>query len=296
MKVSIAIPFFNSGDHLELAILSVLAQTHQDWELILLDDGSTDDSLKIARKYADLDDRIRVLSDGQNRKLPYRLNQVTMLAQYDLIARMDADDLMATDRIQRQVEFLKRNSDFDLVTTGVCSINKKNEVVGARVPTVSYQELTLEKMFRGQHEIVHASILAKKSWYLRNKYDVKIERAQDYELWIRAFLANDLKIGYLSYLGYYYREDLGITKDKLLKTYKIGWIIIDKFSPNLDNVLQKKIILLAKSLVINFIFLFKLEGYLQQRGLNSKIDDSLVNEVSLNIKKITKLKQLINLQ
>ncbi len=290
MKVSIAIPFFNSEDHLELAILSVLAQTHQDWELILLDDGSTDGSLTIAQAYANLDERIRVVSDGINRKLPYRLNQVLTLAKYDMIARMDADDLMPTYRIQRQVEFLKNNSDFDLVTTGVCSINGKNQVIGVRIPSISFQELTLDKMFRGQHEIVHASILAKKSWYLRNMYDEKIERAQDYELWIRAFLANDLKIGYLNFAGYYYREDLGITKEKLLKTYKMGLLIIKKNSPNLDNVLQKKITLIAKLLIINIIFMFNLEGYLQRKRFKNKIDESLVGEVSSQIKKITKLK------
>jgi glycosyltransferase involved in cell wall biosynthesis len=292
MNVTIAIPFFNSAEHLELSILSVLNQTYNDWELILLVDGSTDNCLNIARSYAELDGRIRVFSDGKNRKLPYRLNQVIRLAKYDFIARMDADDLMPDYRIERQVEFLQNNKEFDLVTTGVCSIDEGNHPVGVRLPSLSFQELTLDMMFKGQHQIVHASILVRKSWYLRNMYDEKIERAQDYELWIRSFLANDLKIGYLKFTGYYYREDLGVTKEKLLKTYQMGNIIIDKFGSSLDNIFSKKVVIFAKQLFIKIIFALKLESYFEAMKTKSKIDKEIIFEVTSQIEKLKKFNLL----
>ncbi len=93
---------------LEDAIKSVLAQTFQDWELILVDDGSTDRSLEIARSF--VDSQIRIISDGYNRRLPYRLNQIISEAKYDIIARMDADDLMAVDRLEKQIKVLNEKS------------------------------------------------------------------------------------------------------------------------------------------------------------------------------------------
>ena len=104
--ISIGIPFFNAERFLLDSIRSVFAQTHQDWELILVDDGSTDRSLEIAQSIAD--PRVSVYSDGKNKKLAARLNQIHTLAKFDFIARMDADDLMATDRIRRQLTFLVR--------------------------------------------------------------------------------------------------------------------------------------------------------------------------------------------
>src|SRR5690554_4188978 len=92
-SVSIGIPFFNAEAYLLDAIKSVFAQTHQNWELILLDDGSTDRSLEIARSIDD--PRVRVYSDGQNKHLAARLNEIARLARYEYLARMDADDLMA---------------------------------------------------------------------------------------------------------------------------------------------------------------------------------------------------------
>ena len=76
MKISIGIPFFNAEPYLADAIKSVIQQSFEDWELILVNDGSSDSSLKIAESFAKKDNRIRVISDGLNKKLPYRLNQI----------------------------------------------------------------------------------------------------------------------------------------------------------------------------------------------------------------------------
>src|SRR3954468_15780628 len=106
-RVTIGLPFVNSGETLPNAIRSVFAQTYDDWELILCDDGSTDISLEIARSVRDA--RVRVLSDGKNVGLPCRLNQIAAVARGEMLARMDADDLMHPNRIAAQVALLDRS-------------------------------------------------------------------------------------------------------------------------------------------------------------------------------------------
>ena len=115
MRVTIGIPFYNAKHTLADAIRSVFAQTFQDWELILADDGSTDGSAEIARMVDD--PRVTVISDGMNRGLPYRLNKITELARADYIARMDADDLMHPERLTLQVQYLDANPAVDVVST-----------------------------------------------------------------------------------------------------------------------------------------------------------------------------------
>ena len=95
--VTIGIPIFNAEATLLETVQSVISQTVRDWELILIDDGSRDGSLAIANSIQD--PRIRVLSDGVNKGLPARLNQIVDEAKYDLIMRMDADDLMHPQRL-----------------------------------------------------------------------------------------------------------------------------------------------------------------------------------------------------
>ena len=103
--LTVGIPFHNNEKTLLDAIRSIFSQTFQDWELILVDDGSTDDSLKLALSVED--PRVRVLpSDDQNRLLAARLNEITQAARGEFIARMDADDLhrdMGSNARQRMV-------------------------------------------------------------------------------------------------------------------------------------------------------------------------------------------------
>src|SRR5690606_35195951 len=122
------IPFFNAELYLADSIKSVIKQSFKDWELILIDDGSTDQSLDIAKSFAEKDSRIRLISDGNNKKLPARLNQIIQESKYDYVARMDADDLIHPDRLKIQIEFLEKNPEFDLVSTGVVSINDINQI------------------------------------------------------------------------------------------------------------------------------------------------------------------------
>lgn len=177
--VTIGLPFYNAEKYLALAIESVLQQTYTDWELLLLDDGSTDNSLSIAQSYAQKDSRIRVLSDSKNRKSGYRHNQAAQLTKTKYLAKMDADDIMHPNRIARQVEILETHSEIDVLGTNAYIINDDNKVIGMRYPIDSEERLEQVKDF------MQPTIMAKTEWFLTNPYDIEAIRLEDAELWYR---------------------------------------------------------------------------------------------------------------
>jgi len=224
MPISIAIPFYNAEKFLPNAIRSVFAQTYQDWELILIDDGSTDNSLAIAKSIQD--PRVRVISDGKNKKLAGRLNQVTHFAKYDFIARMDADDLMDPRRLEIQYAILQ-NSDFDITSSGLYSVLDDLSLIGIRGEDYE-KEITVEDIIYGKKGILHAGLLARKVWYLRNKYDESLPIAQDFDLWLNAINNNDFKIKLIKEPLYIYREESNVNSEKLLKAYSLTSKIFKK--------------------------------------------------------------------
>lgn len=257
--ISIGIPFYNAESYLEDAICSVLAQTYSYWELILVDDGSTDRSLEIAKQYAAADERIRVISDGKNKRLATRLNQIIKESKYDYIARMDADDLMSNDRLKLQLQVLEKNKKIDLVTTGCLTIDKYSELTGVRVGN-NYQ-MNAAMILEGVTNLLHASLLARKSWYLRNKYNEKRVIAQDFELWLQAAKNNDLNYIVLEEPLYWYRVSENVTIEKLNKGYNTQIEVINNSYDGFISKKKKKIIIRrfkGKKIVVNALNKLKL--------------------------------------
>ena len=186
--VTIGIPFYKDRKFLSEAIQSVLNQTYQNWELILLDDGSSDGSLDIAQSFKDK--RIRIVSDGKNRGLPTRLNEIVELAKGEYVARMDADDIMHPERIEKQVGYLKEHPEINVLGTMAYIIDASNSIVGKTRPWSIKPRRTADIFKVGS--FVHPSVMAKKEWFLANPYDVSLRRMQDLELWIRTVPNNYL--------------------------------------------------------------------------------------------------------
>lgn len=252
--ISIGISFFNAESYLSDAIKSVLAQSYPYWELILVDDGSSDNSLEIAKNFASKDSRIRVISDGENKKLASRLNQIIHEAKYNFIARMDADDLMSTDRLEKQIEALKENPNINLVTTGCLTIGKDNELTGVRLGKNIQMDAVM--ILNGVTNLLHASMLARKEWCLRNLYNENRVIAQDYELWLNAAKKNDLDYIVLEEPLYWYRVVENITYFKLIKGYNTQINVIESNYKNIiSNFLKNKIIFKfrMKKLIVYFL-------------------------------------------
>lgn len=286
--VSIGIPFYNAEPFLIDSIKSIFAQTHQNWELILMDDGSTDRSLEIAHSIDD--PRVRVYSDGKNKKLAARLNEIHSLARYDYVVRMDADDMIARDKIEKQLLFLLNRPELDLVTTGVCSITDSSIPYGVRVPKEGHS-INSYKILRGSHGIVHAAILGRKEWFLRNPYDPNDSWAEDYKLWVRSIKKNDLAIGFINEPLYFYRELGSATLQKMLTGKRIGRQVLITNGPKMIGW-QRTSFLLAKSFLQSFIIncadFIGFTGHIV-KARSPIIDDELLKAIQLEIESITKI-------
>jgi glycosyltransferase involved in cell wall biosynthesis len=178
--VTVGLPFFDEARHLSDAIRSVLAQTFADFELLLVDDGSRDDSLAIARSFRD--PRITVVSDGLRRHLPARLNQIVARARGQLIARADADDVMHPTRLARQLAVFEAQPSCDVVGTWAVLVDTDDRPF-AVVETGPIPPTPSSALVRGV--LPHATVLGRRSWFVANPYDEALTRAEDRDLWCR---------------------------------------------------------------------------------------------------------------
>jgi len=282
MKVSIGIPFYNPGEFFKQSIHTILNQTFTDFELILLDDGSSDHSLEIAKSFKD--PRIKIISDGLNKGLPARLNQIIDIAQGEYIARMDADDLVSLQRIEKQVALLDSSPEIDIISTGLCSITNNNEVIGYRQPTVEkLRTLSVSDAIFGRSGIAHATILVRKTWYLRNRYNEKAKLKEDYQLWIDASVKNDLNVAFIKDPLYFYHEESSVSAKKAIKAYYNGLVII--FSQyfqylSFTNKLKLFCTTCAKILFVAFANVFKFkEKLLFLRNKNTVQNPQLIKKL-----------------
>src|SRR5699024_8882768 len=160
--ITIAIPFFNDEKYLDYAIRSVINQTYKNWILLLVDDGSSDQSLEIARKYAESDTRIRLLSDGENKRLPFRLNQIAEQTTTRYLARMDSDDIMHPERIEKQLKILEENPQIDVLGSNAYSIDDKNNIRGIR------KKVTSPNIIKRTKGFIHPTITGQTKWFKNN--------------------------------------------------------------------------------------------------------------------------------
>lgn len=178
--VTVGLPFFDEERHLGDAIRSVLGQTFADFELLLVDDGSRDGSLAIARSFSD--PRIRLISDGVRRHLPARLNEIVRRASSPYIARVDADDVIHSTRLQKQLARFDSEPSCDVVGTWATLVDGHGRPFGVieSDPLPPTPESTLT---RGV--LPHATVLGRRAWFAANPYNESLTRAEDRDLWCR---------------------------------------------------------------------------------------------------------------
>lgn len=170
--------FHNSRNTLTGAIRSLLWQTYPYWELILLDDGSNDDSSQILRLFKD--PRIRLCSDSVCRGLPVRLNQGIALAGGEYIARMDADDIAFPERFARQVAFLQDHPEMDLLATAALLLNADDQPMGLLAAGLSHEAIC-HRPWHG-FPMPHPTWMGRVEWFRKNPYDELARKAQDQSL------------------------------------------------------------------------------------------------------------------
>lgn len=185
-KVSIILPVFNKEKFLKKAIESILTQTFKNFEFLILDDGSTDNSLKIIKGFKDK--RIKVFSNKKRQGLAKGLNFLIKQAKGEYIARMDGDDISLSDRLKEQVRFLDKYFQIALTGSWVKIIDNKGKVVGEFKHPIEYKEI--RKIILNYNPFVHPSVMFRKKIFKKlGGYDERLFYSQDYDLFLR-FVAN----------------------------------------------------------------------------------------------------------
>lgn len=207
---------YNTEKYLEEAIKSILNQTFEDFEFIIIDDMSNDTSPKILKKFSEKDDRIRVIYNKERIGLARTLNNGIKEADGKYIARMDADDVSHPERFQKQIEFLEQNEDIYILGTWAHWINENGEIIKeARFP-ITINGTDLYKTGAALHPsiMIRKKLFDEKGLLYNAAYDIGLE----FELYMRT-LKNGFKIGNIpEYLLFYRINKEGMTSTHLKKT------------------------------------------------------------------------------
>lgn len=240
--VSITSACYNVGKDVLGMVQSILVQSFSDWELVILDDSSTDDTYATLMSFKD--DRIKIHRNERNMGIPASLNRLTELTNGKYIARMDSDDLSAVQRIQKQVDFMESNTDVDLVGTGSIYLDSQNNPIG-KSRIVSTHEQICGNPSRGIN-IAHPTILAKRTWFERNRYNEKIARTSDFNLLLRAH-EKSIYANIPEYL-FYYRLGLSFNLKKEFSSRHYYWkTIADYYLP------KKQYCVVGKAIIMTYL-------------------------------------------
>lgn len=165
--VTVAMPVYNAGLDLLPALRSVVNQTYDNWELLLIDDGSTDEAVAKACE-AVADPRIHVIRDGRNLGLTARLNQAIGLARGELLARMDQDDVCYPERFEQQVALLQREPALDLVAVRALVISPEGDALGYFPYRLAHEEIVAHP-WNGFY-FPHPTWMGRIEWFQRHRY------------------------------------------------------------------------------------------------------------------------------
>lgn len=214
-KISLIMSVYNGEDYLAEAIESVINQTFTDWELIVINDCSTDSTGEILSGYAAQDSRVKVHTNEVNLRLPSSLNKALSLAEGKYIARMDADDICLPDRLEKQYDFMEKNPEIALSSCRFMTL--KNGVISSGGCGGKNDADSIKTLLLVTNPILHPGIIAKAQVIKELGYDKTFTCTEDMELWTR-FIMSGHKVEILSeYLMIYRLHDKQITETTLEK-------------------------------------------------------------------------------
>lgn len=182
-EISVIMSVYNGETYLVEAIESVRNQTFKNWELIVINDCSTDSTAKILEDFSLKDERIKVYTNEVNLKLPTSLNKAISLAEGKYIARMDADDISLPDRLEKQYKFMEENRDVALSSCRFMTVKNGVYMSGGAGGRCDCE--ALRAMLLVANPILHPGVIAKSEVMKRFNYDTTLTCTEDLELWTR---------------------------------------------------------------------------------------------------------------
>jgi glycosyltransferase involved in cell wall biosynthesis len=217
--VSIILSVYNASPFLDKALQSLIDQTYKQFEIIVINDGSSDNSESIIRKFLEEDDRI-VLVNQENIGLTKSLNKGIQLARGKYIARQDADDISLKGRLEKQVSLLN-NSDYDIIGTSVILIDEEGNELQTKV--FENCDDLYQKILKA-NQFVHGSIMFRN---IGIRYREKFYFAQDYDFYLHH--GQKYKLGFESEVLYKIRISSSsistIKKDEQTRYGVIGYLL-----------------------------------------------------------------------
>lgn len=227
--VTIIMPVYNAAHYLREAIDSILKQTYKNFEFIIIDDASCDNSVEIIKSYSD--NRIKLIRNKVNLKQPITRNKGLKLASGRYIANMDADDISLPERIAKQVDFMEKHQDVDICGTYIKCFGGKIK----RVPVspVKSREIAVWSVI--DSPLAHPTVMFRASSIKKYDvwYDSNFKYAQDFELWSRLVLKG-VNFYNLAEVLLYYREGKdGISRKYKREQQRLAGIIINR---NMKNI------------------------------------------------------------
>lgn len=228
------------------AIRSVQNQSITDWELIVVADGSP----RTTRDYLTMltDPRIHVFLHEECLGLAARLNEIADLARGEFLARMDADDIMHPERLERQVSILRGNPGINLVACRAAIIDEHNVIMGVTPqvpPTVTPASMLASTPF------IHPTVIARTVWWQLNRYNTQFLRSQDKALWIAS--ARDSCLVRDAQILLFYRVTRAMDPAKYACSVRFERVIIRHFGPALVGCIPTLRILLSSLAKQNII-------------------------------------------
>ena len=199
--VSIGMPVYNCAATLDTAVRSILNQTFSKWELLLVDDGSTDETLCAAR--ASRDPRIRVFADGLHQGLVARLNQAIGLSRGKYFARMDGDDVSYPERLALQVRYLEEHAEIDLLGGRMLVFGRGGQVLGAQENRTTHEDIC-RRPWAGLR-LAHPTWIGRMEWFRKHLYRSNAVRCEDQDLLLRTY--QNSRFAALSEIVVGYREE-----------------------------------------------------------------------------------------
>ncbi len=271
--VSVVIPAYNCEKTIQYTICSVINQTFTDFELLIFDDGSTDDTTNIIESFSDI--RIKLYKDGYNKGIACRLNQLINLASGHYLIRMDGDDLMFHDRLERQVKFLQEHPDVDVVGAPAIVIDENNNILGLRGRASriwSFDDLFMSSRF------IHPTVAGKTEWFRNWKYDESLSGCEDMDLWIRSFKKSvfaDILEPVLFYCEpLTFRLKTYLKRQTLLLRYSWG---MRRYMDNKGHILKLICKIVVSSIAAAFLHIIRCDDRMIRRRNEQLAKDSITN-------------------
>lgn len=258
--ISVIMPVYNAERYLDDAIQSILNQTYEDFEFIIINDCSTDNSYNIIKKYEKKDKRIITINNWKNLGITRSLNKGLKRSSGQHIARMDADDISMINRLEEQIKKMKH---YDVVGSDIIIINEDNEQIGHR----DYEQ-NIDNIIKIKSPLAHPVVMFNKLLIDKRGYNENMCSAQDYELWVYFYLQGaritNIKLPLLKYRMHTKANKNKNTKQTIRDTIKVKNIMKQKriifgLSGEVRLLLERVLLLLPSWLIIKLFYFIEVK-------------------------------------